>query len=71
MTKRKTTDTFAARLVRLRAAAGLTQAQLAARSGLSLQAVCFWEQGRRAPTLASAGRLAAALGCALAELAGG
>ena len=54
---------FGALLRRRRAAAGLTQAQLAARAGLSPDAVAALERGRRrAPRGATVARLADALG---------
>jgi transcriptional regulator with XRE-family HTH domain len=53
---------FAARLRELREKAGLTQAQLAQRSGLHLSAVTRFEQGLREPSLESAASLAGALG---------
>ncbi len=64
------TETFAARLKRLREAAGWTQDLLADRAGLSVAAVRQWEQGRREPSLGMARRLAEALGVSLDRLAG-
>jgi transcriptional regulator with XRE-family HTH domain len=61
-------NTFAARLRELREKAGLTQAQLAQRAGLHLSAVTRFEHGRREPSLASAAKLAAALGVTVDEL---
>jgi transcriptional regulator with XRE-family HTH domain len=54
--------TFAARLQQLRARAGMTQAALAAESGLSLGTIRDYEQGNKVPTLKSAVQLARALG---------
>jgi transcriptional regulator with XRE-family HTH domain len=54
--------TFAETLRRLREAAGLTQAALAERAGLSLRTVQSWEQGRRAPVSPAFFKLAEALG---------
>jgi transcriptional regulator with XRE-family HTH domain len=53
---------FARRLKQLREAAGLTQAALALKSGLSLGVVRDYEQGRKGPALRSAFKLAEALG---------
>jgi transcriptional regulator with XRE-family HTH domain len=53
---------FSDRLRELREKAGLTQAQLAVKSGLHLSAVTRFEQGLREPSLATAQSLAAALG---------
>jgi transcriptional regulator with XRE-family HTH domain len=58
------------RLQRLRKAAGLSQSQLARRSGIPLPTLRGWEQGRATPLLDAAARLAVALGCDLNELAG-
>lgn len=52
----------------LRHLQGLTQAQLAARSGLSDTAISYYETGRRAPTVKTAQKLAVALGCTLDDL---
>lgn len=46
----------------LREAAGLTQAGLASKAGLSLRTIQSWEQGRRAPVSPDFFKLAAALG---------
>jgi len=54
--------TFAERLKQLREKAGLTQAGLAQRSGLSLGIVRDYEQERKEPALRSAFKLADALG---------
>ncbi len=53
---------FAARLRALRAEAGLTQQELADRSGLKLGAIRALEQGANGPTWASVLALAKALG---------
>ncbi len=47
---------------RFRVEAGLTQAELAARSGTSQPAIANLEAGRRTPTLITLGKLAQALG---------
>ena len=52
---------FALKLKALREAAGLTQAELARKTGLHLGAVFKLEQGRREPTWATVQLLAAAL----------
>src|SRR5271169_2569657 len=53
---------FGAKLKAAREAAGLTQSQLAARSGLHLGAVFKLEQGKREPSWETVQRLAAVLG---------
>jgi transcriptional regulator with XRE-family HTH domain len=53
-----------------RRAAGLSQPQLARKAGLPVSSLRGYEQGRRQPGLATAARLAVALGCSLDELAG-
>jgi len=53
---------------RLRAAAGLTQEQLAERSGFSQQYISRLEQGRRNPTVVTLYELATALGVSHVEL---
>jgi transcriptional regulator with XRE-family HTH domain len=56
---------FAENLPRLRERAdGLTQAALAARTGLSLGTISQYEQGKRAPSLETITVLAGALGYA-------
>jgi transcriptional regulator with XRE-family HTH domain len=58
-------------LKRLRARAGLTQQQLADRAGLSIALVLGLEQGKRDnPRLDTLRKLAAGLGCTVAELVG-
>jgi transcriptional regulator with XRE-family HTH domain len=49
-------------LRRAREAAGLTPVGLADRAGTSFNAVYMWENGRRVPSAASLGKIAAALG---------
>jgi transcriptional regulator with XRE-family HTH domain len=67
-------ETMGERLGRLRRAAGLTQAQLADRAGVSVATLRNWEQDHRAhrleKLLGEAGRVAAALGVSLDTLAG-
>jgi transcriptional regulator with XRE-family HTH domain len=56
---------------RLRAAAGLTQQDLAGRSGLSIALVMALEQGRSDnPRLDTLRKLANGLGCTVAQLVG-
>jgi DNA-binding XRE family transcriptional regulator len=55
-------DDFTIRLKALREKAGLTQAQLAQKAGLSPQAIAALEQGTRGPTWETVRRLAMALG---------
>lgn len=59
---------FGARLRELRAAAGLTQRELAARSGTSSAAISNFEAGNNAPTLGTLVRLAEALECRVSDL---
>jgi transcriptional regulator with XRE-family HTH domain len=63
--------TFADRLRQLRTARGVTQAGLAAASGVSLGAVRDYEQGKKEPSAGNLVRLAQALGVTLDELAQG
>lgn len=64
-------NTFAARLKRLREAAGLTQQQLADAAGLAQGAVADLERGRRPdPRLSTALALAGALGVSVERLGG-
>ena len=55
---------------RLRETAGLSQAKLAALTGVSPRTLQNWEYGMRTFDFASAARLADALGVSLDELAG-
>jgi transcriptional regulator with XRE-family HTH domain len=58
-------------LKRLRARSGLTQQELANRAGLSIALVVGLEQGKRNnPRLDTLRKLAAGLGCTVAELVG-
>jgi transcriptional regulator with XRE-family HTH domain len=57
-------------LQRLRQAAGLSQPQLAEAAGVPVATLRDWEQGRRAPPLDTAARVAVALGVSIDELAG-
>jgi len=59
---------FGARLRELRTAAGLTQRELAARSGTSSAAISNFEAGNNAPTLGTLVRLADALECDVTTL---
>jgi transcriptional regulator with XRE-family HTH domain len=59
--------TFGTKLKALRETAGLTQEQLARRTGLHLGAVFKLEQGRRSPTWETVQLLAAALGVTCLE----
>jgi transcriptional regulator with XRE-family HTH domain len=53
----------------LREGRGLTQVQLAERSGVPLGSLRNYEQGHRTPLLDQAARLAKALGCSIDEIA--
>ena len=59
---------FGARLRELRTAAGLTQRELAKRSGTSSAAISNFEAGNNAPTLGTLVRLAYALQCDVTQL---
>jgi transcriptional regulator with XRE-family HTH domain len=61
---------FGVRLRELRAKAGLTQAELAAKSGLHRQMIARFELGTRGPSWESAVALAAALGVSVQEFVG-
>lgn len=47
---------------------GLTQAELAERSGISISALQKWERGDKVPTVKLFRRLAAELGCTMDEI---
>jgi transcriptional regulator with XRE-family HTH domain len=59
---------FGARLRELRTAAGLTQRELAKRSGTSSAAISNFEAGNNAPTLGTLVRLADAIECNVGDL---
>ena len=59
---------FPARLKRLRQAAGVGQAQLAERVGVSTEFVSRMERGKTLPSLVTLGKLCDALGCSPNEL---
>jgi transcriptional regulator with XRE-family HTH domain len=61
--------TYGAKLKGEREAVGMSQADLAAAAGLSVQAVRSYEQQLRLPAFAHAVRLADALGVAVEEFA--
>ncbi len=61
-------ERLAAHLRSLRVEAGLSQAELAARSGVDQSAISFLERGRRRPTRKTMTRLAKALGVSLKAL---
>jgi putative transcriptional regulator len=58
---------IATRLKELRTAAGMTQAELAAKAGLSLQGLWQIESGRRDPSWSTVVKLAKALNVSLAS----
>ena len=62
--------TFADKLRQLRDAAGLSEAALAERSGVSFGAVHNYGLGIRKPTLAAAAKIARALGTSCEAFAG-
>ena len=61
---------FGELMSRLRQGAGLTQASLADRAGLSLRTVQSWEQGRRVPVSPDFFKLVQALGVSADAFAG-
>jgi transcriptional regulator with XRE-family HTH domain len=61
-------STIGENLRRFREAAGLSQAQLAERAGLSVRSIQNWEQGQRTPRAALLLPLAQALDVGLAQL---
>jgi transcriptional regulator with XRE-family HTH domain len=67
---RNRSETFGARLARLRREAEVTQRRLEDAAGLSPKTVCHYESGRRRPGLAHLQALARALRVTLDELAG-
>jgi transcriptional regulator with XRE-family HTH domain len=66
---RSSRETLGRRVQRLRAAAGLTQAQLAAAAAVPLASLQNWEIDRREPSFRAACRLARALGVTAEYLA--
>ncbi|MCI0465142.1 MAG: helix-turn-helix domain-containing protein [Gemmataceae bacterium] len=62
-------ETLGQRLQRLRLAAGLTQEQLAEKSGVPVWSLRNWEHDHRLPGLVPVYRLAKALGILMEELA--
>lgn len=52
----------------LRKSQNLTQAELAAKTGISRVSVTRYETGERSPSIKAAQKLAAALGCTIDEL---
>ncbi len=62
-------ETLGQRLQRLRLAAGLTQAQVAAAAGVAVSSLQNWEIDRREPGFRPACRLASALGVTAEYLA--
>jgi DNA-binding XRE family transcriptional regulator len=65
---REMAEEFATRLRALREGAGLTQADLAAKIGISLRAVVQWERGLREPKWGTLVDLADAFGVSVAAL---
>jgi transcriptional regulator with XRE-family HTH domain len=62
-------ELFGRHLRELRLARGLTQKDVAERSGVLVPYLSLLESGARLPTLTTLMRLAAALGCKVSELA--
>lgn len=65
---KKTQSSFASEVKTSRLRAGMTQAQVAEAAGLTQAAVAMIERGDREPSLASARKLAQALGVSLQSL---
>jgi len=61
---------FAERLKDLRIEKGLSQSELARRTGISSTAIVLWESGQRSPTLDSAMVIAEFFGVSIDYLAG-
>lgn len=61
---------FCERLIRLREAKGMTQAQLEKRAGFSATLISHYEKGERAPGLQNIKALCKGLGCTASELLG-
>ena len=61
---------FAERLKDLRIEKGLSQSELARRTGISSTAIVLWEAGQRSPTLDSAMVIAEFFGVSIDYLAG-
>jgi transcriptional regulator with XRE-family HTH domain len=57
------------KIQQLREGRGLTQVQLAQRSGVPLGSLRNYEQGHRTPLLDQAAKLAKALGCSIDDIA--
>ncbi len=70
MAKRKTPDTFAARLLSLRQQAGLSQQALGDAAGVNRSYIAKLEGGKMQPSLATAQVLAKALGVSVATFDG-
>jgi transcriptional regulator with XRE-family HTH domain len=64
-------STLKDRLRRIREELGLSQSELAARCGLSIDSIQNWEQGRTQPRLPALMQLAACLGVSLDTLVTG
>jgi transcriptional regulator with XRE-family HTH domain len=63
-------ETLGPRLQRLRAAAGMSQSELAAAAGVPIGTIRNWEHDRRGPLFETAIKIAVALGVSLDELGG-
>lgn len=66
--KAATTETLGQRLARLRAAANMTQDELADKASVAVASMRNWEQDHRRPRADAALRLARALGVTMEEL---
>jgi transcriptional regulator with XRE-family HTH domain len=62
---------FAENLQRLREAAGLTQMDVCRRSGISIDSLRNWEQGRVLPRVDAVVKLASALGVSVNDMVKG
>ena len=61
-------ETLGDRLARLRRAKGFSKTDVAARLGVTITSICYWEQGRSRPRIARLHALAALLDTSPAEL---
>jgi transcriptional regulator with XRE-family HTH domain len=64
------TETFGARLARLRRSQGLSKTDVADHLGISITAICHWEQDRSRPKSARLNALSEFFGVSTAELLG-
>lgn len=68
--ERSTAEMFGARLARLRRSQGLSKTDVADHLGISITAICHWEQDRSRPKSARLNALSELFGVSTAELLG-